>query len=96
MELTDPVTLTFTFEDQPAITAVVIGFNHREGLGIFVPLLVSINGVDFQLGIDEVPNNQRKAVLFRGPFHGSEVQIVLHHRGRGWILIDEVSFIPEK
>ena len=91
-DLTEPVTVTFTFEGDNDIASVEIGFNHREGLGICVPQIVTINGVDFELSADEVPNNQRKDVVFRGPFSGTEVQIVLHHRGRGWMLVDEVHF----
>ena len=93
-DLTDPVTLTFTFEGDPGISSVEIGINHREGLGIFVPTLVTINGVDFELSADEVPNNQRRDIVFNGPFSGPEVQVVLHHRGRGWILVDELRFNP--
>jgi hypothetical protein len=63
--LTEPVTLTFSFEQDIRIASVEIGFNHREGLGVFVPLLVTINGTDFELSADEVPNNQRKDVVFR-------------------------------
>jgi len=33
-------------------------------------------------------------LTFTGPFNGPLVNIILHHRGRGWILVDEVSFIP--
>lgn len=94
-DLTEPVTLTFTFEGDSNIASLEIGFNHREGLGIFVPQIVTINGVDFELSADEVPNNQRKDVVFNGPFSGPEVQIVLHSRGRGWILVDEVHFTPK-
>ena len=95
-DLTEPVTLTFTFEEEARITSVEIGFNHREGLGVFVPPLVTINGVDFEFAADELTNNQRKDVIFSGPFSGPEVQVVLHHRSRGWILVDEVSFFSEK
>jgi hypothetical protein len=63
-------------------------------LGIFVPTLVTINGVDFELSADEVPNNQRKDIIFNDPFNGPVVQVVLHHRGRGWILVDELRFNP--
>ena len=95
-DLTEPVTLTFSFDGDPPIASVEIGINHHEGLGVFVPELVTINGLDFELSADEVANNQRKDVVFSSPFSGSEVQIVLHHRGRGWILIDEVRFIPDE
>jgi hypothetical protein len=91
-DLTDPVTLTFTFEGDPGISSVEIGFNHREGLGIFLPTHVTINGVDFELSANEVPNNQRGDLVFSGLFSGPEVQVVLHHRGRGWILVDEIRF----
>jgi hypothetical protein len=94
-DLTEPVTLTFSVEGDPRIASVEIGINHREGLGVFVPELVTINGVDFELSADEVANNQRKDVVFSSSFSGSEAQIVLHHRGRGWILVDEVRFIPD-
>jgi hypothetical protein len=93
-DLTEPVTLTFAFEGDSSIASIEMGINHREGLGIFVPELVTINGVDFVLSADEVANNQRKDIVFNGPFRGPEVQIVLHHRGRGWILVDEVHFTP--
>jgi hypothetical protein len=91
-DLTDPVTLAFNFEGDPSISSVEIGFNHREGMGIFLPTRVTINGVDFELSANEVPNNQRGDLVFSGPFNGPEVQVVLHHRGRGWILVDEIHF----
>ncbi len=93
-DLTDPVTLTFTLQADVSIAAVQVGFNHREGLGVFVPSRVTINGVSFEPGADAVPNNQRSDLTFNGPFSGPVVNIVLHHRGRGWILVDEVQFIP--
>jgi hypothetical protein len=93
-DLTDPVTLTFTLQGDVSIAAVKIGFNHREGLGVFVPSRVTINGMSFEPAADAVPNNHRSDLTFTGPFNGPVVNIVLHHRGRGWILVDEVSFIP--
>jgi hypothetical protein len=75
---------------------VEIGLNHREGLGIFVPSRVTINGQSFELAADAVPNNQRKDLNFMGPFNGPKVTIVLNHRGRGWILVDEVRFVSGK
>ena len=93
-EATDPITLTFSFTGEVNIQAVEVGIDHREGLGIFVPELISINGSSFGLGADEVPNNERRDVRFDGPFTGTTIQIVLQHRGRGWILVDEVRFIP--
>ncbi len=93
-DLTDPVTLTFTLQAGVSIAAVEIGFNHREGLGVFVPSRVTINGMSFEPAADVVPNNLRSDLTFTGPFNGPVVNIVLHHRGRGWILVDEVQFIP--
>ncbi len=95
-ELTDPITLTFTLDGAADIAAVQIGFNHRDGLGVFIPSSMTINGTSFELGAEAVPNNQRADLTFKGPFHGPVVQIVLHHRGRGWILLDEVKFIPNQ
>ncbi len=54
---------------------------------------MTINGVSFELAADDVPNNQRKDLVFNGPFEGSVIEIVIYHRGRGWILVDEVSFL---
>ncbi len=88
---TEPVTLTFRVDGE--IGAVQIGFNHREGLGVFVPSSVTINGMDFALEAEAVPNNQRADLTFQGPFQGPEVQVVLHHRGRGWMMVDEVKFL---
>jgi len=93
-EATDPVTITFTFQGIAEITAVEIGINHRDGLGIFVPEWVTINGESFELAPDAVPNNQRADLIFEGPFSGEVIEVVLHHRGRGWILIDEFYFHP--
>jgi hypothetical protein len=93
-ELNDPVTLTFSLPEGISLSAIEIGFNHREGLGVFVPIRVTINGVDFDLAADAVPNNQRSDLTFKGPFQGPVVTIVLQHRGRGWILVDEVRFLP--
>ncbi len=92
-EATDPITLTFTFSGQISISAVEIGISHRDGLGIFVPGSVSINGQSFDLAADAVGNNQRGDIIFAGPFYGPTVQIALHHRSRGWILVDEVRFV---
>jgi hypothetical protein len=94
--LTEPVTLTFSLQDDASIKAVEIGLNHREGLGIFVPSRVTINGQVFELAADAVPNNHRSDLTFTGPFNGPTVTIILNHRGHGWILIDEVRFIPGK
>ena len=93
-EQTDPVTMTFTVAGN--IGAVQIGFNHRDGLGVFIPVSVSINGKSYQLEADDIPNNSRGDLTFSGPFQAPEVKIVLLHRGRGWILVDEVRFIPSK
>jgi hypothetical protein len=95
-DLTEPVTLTFSLAGEVDIASVEIGIYHRDGLGIFVPESVTINGVSYDLGPDDVPNNQRKDLAFSGPFNGPEVQVVLHHRGRGWIMVDEVRFIQAK
>ncbi len=95
-ELTEPVTLTFTLDGEVDIASVGIGIYHRDGLGIFVPGNVTINGVSYDLSPDDVPDNQRKDLVFSGPFTGPEVQVVLHHRGRGWIMLDEVQFFPVK
>jgi hypothetical protein len=95
-DLTEPVTLTFSLQGDASIGAVEIGLNHRDGFGVFVPNRVTINGQSFELAADAVPNNQRRDLTFTGPFNGPTVTVVLNHRGRGWILIDEVSFIPKK
>jgi hypothetical protein len=92
-DLSEPVTLTFSVQGDARISAVEIGLNHREGLGIFVPSRVTINGQSFELVADVVANNQRTDLTFTGPFDGPIVTIVLNHRGRGWMLIDEVRFI---
>ena len=91
---TDPVTMTFTLGGAIEISAVQIGINHRDGLGIFVPSSVSINGKTFDLAADAIANNRRGFLTFTGPFQGPEVEITLYHRGRGWILLDEVRFLP--
>jgi hypothetical protein len=94
-EITEPVTITFTFQGTPQIASLEIGINHRDGLGVFVPELVTINGVPAELAPDAVPNNQRAELIFDGPFSGDTIEVVLHHRGRGWILIDELRFFQE-
>jgi len=104
-ELTDPVTLVFTFSQAVTISEIQIGFSHRDGFGVFVPSEVDINAMvpttsygssSFNLGADDVPNNQRADLTFSGPFTATQVQIILHHRDRGWILVDEVRFLPER
>jgi len=92
-DLSEPVTLTFSLQNGASIGAVEIGLYHRDELGIFVPSRVTINGQSFEPAADAVPNNQRGDLTFTGPFDGPEVTIVLNHRGRGWILVDEVRFI---
>ena len=54
-DLTEPVTLTFTLPAGTKVSAVEIGLNHRDGLGIFVPSAVTINGVKFELGCGGSP-----------------------------------------
>ena len=78
------------------MSAVEIGLNHRDGLGIFVPSSVTINGTRFTPDAGAVANNQRADLTFSGPFDGPVVIIVLNHRGRGWIMLDEVRFITGK
>ena len=95
-EATNPITLTFTFTGEVNISGVKIGINRRDGLGIFSPSVVSINGQRYDLAADVVANNQRKDLVFTGAFSGPNLQIVLFHRGRGWILLDEVRFIQGK
>jgi hypothetical protein len=95
-DLTEPVTLTFTLPAGTKISAVEIGLNHRDGLGVFVPSAVTTNDVKFEPDAGAVPNNQRLDLTFNGSFDGPVVTVVLNHRGRGWILVDEVSFIAEK
>jgi hypothetical protein len=101
-EANDPVTLTFFFEGTVTISEVQIGLSHRDGFGVFVPSELTINAVvpaisyesaGFNLAADDVPNNQRADLTFSGPFTASQVQIILHHRGRGWILVDEIRFL---
>jgi hypothetical protein len=94
-DLTEPVTLTFTLPPEAKMSAVEIGLNHRDGLGIFVPGVVTINGASFAPDAEAVPNNARGDLTFSGPFDGPVVTIVLNHRGRGWIMVDEVRFIAE-
>jgi hypothetical protein len=91
-EQADPITLAFSLGEQATIAGVHIGFNHRDGLGIFVPQSVTINGTVFPLDADAVPNNQRADLAFVGPFQGPAITIELQHRGRGWVMIDEVTF----
>ena len=93
---TEPITLTFILPAQANLSAVELGLNHHDGLGIFVPATVTINGVSFEPDALAVPNNQRADLTFSAPFDGPLVIIVLNHRGRGWILVDEVSFIAGK
>ena len=92
-EQTEPVTLTFSLSMVGEVSEVVLGIYHRDGLGIFVPSRVTVNGKTFDLAADAVPNNQRGDLTFDGPFDGGTVTIVLNHRGRGWIMLDEVRFL---
>jgi len=94
-EATDPVTMTFTLEEGVRIAAVEIGLYHRDGLGIFPPGRVMINGTSFDVAMGDVPNNQRTDLYLKGPFSGPVVEITLYHQGRGWLLVDEVRFIGE-
>ncbi len=92
-DLTEPVTLTFTLPSGAKLSAVEIGLNHRDGLGIFVPGGVTVNGTRFTPDAQAVANNQRADLTFSGPFDGPVVTIVLNHRGSGWTMVDEVRFI---
>ncbi len=91
---TEPITLTFTFSAPVNLSAVQIGMYHREGLGIFVPQKVTINGQAFELAADAVPDNHRGDIVIKGPFSGSTIELVIYHRGRGWVMLDEVAFLP--
>jgi hypothetical protein len=92
-EQTEPVTLTFTLAGNTPVSAVEFGIYHREGLGIFVPRRITINGVSFEPAGDVIPDNQRGNLTVSGPFEGGVVTIVLEHRGRGWMMLDEVRFL---
>jgi hypothetical protein len=95
-EATDPVTLTFTLDEGARIAAVEIGLYHRDGLGIFPPGKVMINGTSFDVAATDVPNNQRTDLYLEGLFSGPVVEIALYHQGRGWVLVDEVRFLGEQ
>lgn len=95
-DLTEPVTLTFTLPAGAKVSAVEIGLNHRDELGIFLPVAVTINGERFELDAAQIPDIRRADLTFSGPFDGPEVTIVFNHLNRGWILVDEVSFLAAK
>lgn len=91
--------ITFTFSGNPTIQTVLIGFNRAEATGaIFLPLTVTIGGVEFVLTGTELVDGTRGFLAFFGPWTGNTLQIDMTERGP-FTFVDEIQFsalaIPE-
>ena len=86
--------ITFTFSGNPTIQTVLIGFNRSEATGaIFLPLTVTIGGVEFALSGSELVDGTRGFLTFSGPWTGNTLQIDMAERG-AFTFVDEIRFSP--
>ncbi len=84
--------LTFTFTGSPTVHEVQIGFN-RDDLGdnVVLPGSVMINGTNFTIAPDAVPEQTRAFLNFDGTWTGNTLEVDLTNVG-GYIFVDEVRF----
>jgi hypothetical protein len=97
----DPV-ITFTFSNPVTIDQVGIDFNRdNQPLSqIFLPSTVTINGVNFAVSPNAIPDMTRGTVLFSGSWTGTNLTVTLTDSdATRWIFVDEVTFdavaVPE-
>nr|NCQ71945.1 hypothetical protein [Microcystis aeruginosa W13-16] len=86
-------TLNFNFGNSVNISQVQIGFSRAEPAGIYLPDTININGTNFTLVGNEIPNNSRGFINFNGNFTGGGLSISLTDPNTQWIFIDEVKFV---
>ena len=99
--VTNPV-ITFTFANPITLDRIGIDFNRDEQplSQIFLPATVTINGVNFAVNPNAIPDTTRGTVFFNGSWTGTNVTVTLTDNDpTRWIFVDEVTFdavsVPE-
>ena len=83
--------LTFTFTGSPTVHEVQIGFDRYVGDNVVLPGSVMINGTNFTIAPDAVPDQTRAFLNFDGTWTGNTLEVDLTNVG-GFIFVDEVRF----
>jgi len=95
----DP-TITFHFSGEVTINQVGIDFNRTESDMIFLPSTVSIDGTDFTVMPNAIPDATRGTLFFDGLWSGTSLTICLKDCSPAqWNFVDEFTFgsasVPE-
>jgi hypothetical protein len=100
-KVADP-TITFTFSSSVTIDQVGIDFNRDEeaDASIFLPPTVTINGMNFSVDPNAIPDMTRGTVDFNGSWTGTTLTVTLTDGDpTRWIFVDEMPFdavpVPE-
>jgi hypothetical protein len=95
----DPV-ISFQFSAPVTINQVGIDFNRTESAQIFLPSTVTIDGTDFTVNPNAIPDASRGTLFFDGNWTGTTLTLNLTDCSTSdWIFVDEVTFncfsVPE-
>ncbi len=96
---TDP-TMTFNFSGPVTVSRVGIDFNRTESDMIFLPSSVSIDGMEFTVMTNAIPDSTRGTLFFDGIWSGTSLTICLNNCSpTQWNFVDEITFssasVPE-
>lgn len=95
----DPV-ISFQFSAPVTINQVGIDFNRTESAQIFLPSTVTVDGTDFTVNPNAIPDASRGTLFFNGNWTGTTLTLNLTDcSASDWIFVDEVTFncfsVPE-
>lgn len=91
-------TLAFTFAGTATIDQVHIDFNRSDENDIFLPTNITVNGTDFTVAADAIPNDTRGSLSFNGPWTGNSIVVGLtavDNTSTNFVFIDEMQFAGE-
>ncbi len=88
--------ITFQFSAPETIQQVGIDFNRNEPNYIYLPTTVAINGTDFTVDPNAIPDATRGTLYFDGNWTGSSLTVDLTQANTAsWIFVDEMTFNTE-
>ena len=92
--------ITFQFSSPVTINQVGIDLNRNESDLIFLPSTVTIDGTDFAVDTNAIPDDTRGTLYFNGSWTGTDLTLdLMDCSTNNWIFVDEVTFsgvsVPE-
>lgn len=90
-------TVTFTFSAPVTLNQVIIGFNHTEAAGIFLPATVTIGGVNNGVLASAIADNTRGSLTFNVNLNNitSTTISFTDSDPTRWVFVDEVQFFGD-